>query len=571
MSVSTEILARKYLNPVAGTPINVDYPLFAEAHCVVLYGVVGLPAILDTDFTLTLNDPDYEDFILTPTASLRTKIDALLVADPTETDQIVVRRDMPMLTDMTPTLARLRDQIALEFDRTALRLQQLQEEGSRSLQMAETDVSGDSNVLPTIPADRGIKRNATGDGWVATDNDPDEQANDAAASAAAALVSENNAATSESNAAVSETNAGNSETAAASSETNAAASAVLAQNAANSGLYKQVIDKNANYTIVVADQGALFQVDTSGGNVTITLELLATLGEDFRIAVSKMTGDANTVTVQRTGSDTVNGGASIVMDAQYAVYNFIGDMDDGEWLASDASIASIPDATETVKGIVELATQAEVDAGVDAVRAITPATLEGAAKLSAISVQVFTASGTYTPTAGVKYIVAEMVGGGASGGQGGPGKAGGGGGGGAYTRKVIAAASLGATEAITIGAGGAAVSGSAAAGNAGGTTSLGALLTAVGGGAGDAVSNAGNGGTASGGDVNIDGGNGSYGNQTSINDNGDGGDSGLGHGGAGGPNTGSAPRGFGGGAAGTSNTNGGSNATGGVVVITEYA
>ena len=39
---------------------------------------------------------------------------------------------------------------------------------------------------------------------------------------------------------------------------------------------------------------------------------------------------------------------------------------------------SVPDASETVKGIVELATVAEVQAGTDTVRAVTPAGLAGA-------------------------------------------------------------------------------------------------------------------------------------------------------------------------------------------------
>jgi len=57
-------------------------------------------------------------------------------------------------------------------------------------------------------------------------------------------------------------------------------------------------------------------------------------------------------------------------------------------------------ATETVAGIVELATQAEVDAGIDAVRALTPATLAakpagGGGETADAWVQ-FTGTGTVT-------------------------------------------------------------------------------------------------------------------------------------------------------------------------------
>jgi hypothetical protein len=66
-----------------------------------------------------------------------------------------------------------------------------------------------------------------------------------------------------------------------------------------------------------------------------------------------------------------------------------------------------------------------------------------------------------------------------------------GGGGTAYGKKVVAVASLGATETVTVGAGGAGVSasgGTNVAGNAGGTTSFGSHVSITGGGAGAASS-----------------------------------------------------------------------------------
>jgi len=76
-----------------------------------------------------------------------------------------------------------------------------------------------------------------------------------------------------------------------------------------------------------------------------------------------------------------------------------------------------------------------------------------------VTLSAFTASGTYTPIAGMSYCVVHMVGGGGSG---------------EYATAVFSAADIGASKAVTIGAGG-------AVNSAGGTTSLGALLTAVGG------------------------------------------------------------------------------------------
>ena len=113
-----------------------------------------------------------------------------------------------------------------------------------------------------------------------------------------------------------------------------------------------------------------------------------------------------------------------------------------------------------------------------------------------ISVQRFTALGTYTPTAGTAYAIVHMVGGGGS--------AGGrevalvsqsaatsGGAGGGSLVALLTAAQIGASQLITIGLGGAAAA-IGAVGNAGGTTSVGALLSCTGGLGGLVSSAAGN-------------------------------------------------------------------------------
>lgn len=103
--------------------------------------------------------------------------------------------------------------------------------------------------------------------------------------------------------------------------------------------------------------------------------------------------------------------------------------------------------------------------------------------------QVFTANGTYTPTSNMTWCVIEAVGGGGAGGgaaatAAGQYSCGGGGGGGAYVRGVYDAATIGASQAITIGAGGTGNSG--AAGSNGSSTIVGALIEAKGGNGGNA-------------------------------------------------------------------------------------
>jgi hypothetical protein len=189
------------------------------------------------------------------------------------------------------------------------------------------------------------------------------------------------------------------------------------------------------------------------------------------------------------------------------------------------------------------------------------------------TVVTFTASGTWTKPTGLKYAIVEIIGGGGGGGSvTSSSGAGSGGGAGAYTKKLIGAASLGATETVTIGAGG-------AANSAGGNSTFGSILTSNGGAAsGGDTDNPSAGGAASGGDVNINGGYGKGGCETgSAQSGGRGGDTPLGSGGTGGVGNagggGGTGYGSGGGGAATSansaDQTGGSGA-GGLCIVTEY-
>lgn len=96
--------------------------------------------------------------------------------------------------------------------------------------------------------------------------------------------------------------------------------------------------------------------------------------------------------------------------------------------------------------------------------------------------QVFDASGTWTKPTGFSanaFAVIEAWGAGGSGGKGSTKGAGGGGGG--YVKKTVALSSLGSTETVTIGAGGAAVTTANTDGANGGNTTFGSVVTAYGG------------------------------------------------------------------------------------------
>lgn len=215
-----------------------------------------------------------------------------------------------------------------------------------------------------------------------------------------------------------------------------------------------------------------------------------------------------------------------------------------------------------------------------------------------IAVQVFTTPGaaTYTPTVGMGSCIVEILGGGGGGGGTdtvtGQGNTGGSGGASGYSRRLFTSATIGASQGLVIGAGGAGGAIGNNPGVTGGNSTFGAFLTANGGvgGAAGSVGNSprtgGAGGTATGGDINIDG---QYGYYGGANTGGSpefyasnaGGSAMYGAGGFGtdgGQVTGANATGYGsGGAGGINYTSGGpiggaagGDGSDGIVIITEY-
>lgn len=215
-----------------------------------------------------------------------------------------------------------------------------------------------------------------------------------------------------------------------------------------------------------------------------------------------------------------------------------------------------------------------------------------------VSVQVFTASGTWTRPAGIKRVLVEVVGPGGGGGGVLAGTASqmpvaGGGGAGAQARKLIDVSSI-ASATITVESGG---SGGAAGANNGAngggasvwsdgvntlTANPGQGGTQVGVGADDQIAPGGAGGDATGGDTNMRGGHGDDGVVAVPNNDavgGNGGQSALGAGGQGNKNTGAgtnapANSGAGGGGAAAQKNQAaaaGGDGADGVVIVWEYA
>lgn len=175
-----------------------------------------------------------------------------------------------------------------------------------------------------VDVDRSVKVN------VSSDTDPDElvaellqaEAN-ASASAAAAAVSESNAAVSESN---------------------AATSAAAAQAAAASVLWNDVVFKtfaDSPISITSADSGKLFAIDVSSGNVVVNLPQISTLVLPWTLGIKKTDNSSNTVTVNRSGTDTIDGNTNKIILSPDSGATFVPDKDPSpdEWTTADFGAA----------------------------------------------------------------------------------------------------------------------------------------------------------------------------------------------------------------------------------------
>lgn len=163
MAVITEQVVEKFLNVDTSDVLQNDYPAFDEDDVYVFYGLAGNAAIRNTDFSVQLgNELNEYSFTVTVLASLKAKIDAMIVADPDEENQVVVRRIMQYTTVTQPGAVSNVKFTSQEFDRTAMKLMQVAEQSERSVKLGPQYVDEDPPILTLGEEGEGLMFGADG-------------------------------------------------------------------------------------------------------------------------------------------------------------------------------------------------------------------------------------------------------------------------------------------------------------------------------------------------------------------------------------------------------------------------
>jgi microcystin-dependent protein len=209
----------------------------------------------------------------------------------------------------------------------------------------------------------------------------EESADEAAASATAAAASAAAAATSATAAATAETNAETAETNAEAAQAAAEAAQVAAELAANSVMWNDVVFKTAAdspISITNADKGKLYAIDCTAGAVTVNLPAISglTLGQ-WSVGFRKTDAGVNAITINRNGTDTIDGSASISLATAGLGKVLVPDADPAPDIWTSMTFgADIPDGSVTTAKIADSnVTAAKLDPGlVDDLSTVTPTT-----------------------------------------------------------------------------------------------------------------------------------------------------------------------------------------------------
>jgi len=167
MAISTSETAREFLNIVADVDIDVPFPLFATTEVEVYYGNANAQAEYGIDYTVELIPDEFNTFRVTPTVSLISKINTLIGGGDLNANRIVVRRVMPLTTTTTPGFVQNTRFTSREFERTAMKIMQIDEQNNRAISLGPGAVGTESGIfIQEIVPNKVLMWNAEGDAIV---------------------------------------------------------------------------------------------------------------------------------------------------------------------------------------------------------------------------------------------------------------------------------------------------------------------------------------------------------------------------------------------------------------------
>lgn len=127
----------------------------------------------------------------------------------------------------------------------------------------------------------------------------------------------------------------------------ASASAAAAAAAAAASLWDDVVfltSANSPYTVTDADSGTLLDVDTTGGAVVINLPEISTLTltSPWALGVRKSNAGGSNITINRGGTDTIDGNTSKTISRQFNGVTLIPDLDPSPDRWTSLSYGEVP-------------------------------------------------------------------------------------------------------------------------------------------------------------------------------------------------------------------------------------
>jgi len=116
------------------------------------------------------------------------------------------------------------------------------------------------------------------------------------------------------------------------------------QAAVDSAMFRDVVfltAANSPYTVTQNDNGKMLAVSTASGTVSITLPQISGLTLPFTLGIKKTSSDGSSVTVTRSGTDTIDGGTSKTITSPNSGSTFIPDTDSSPdtWTTADFGAA----------------------------------------------------------------------------------------------------------------------------------------------------------------------------------------------------------------------------------------